>query len=509
MLPTRVINVGQTDIFLETWKHASHGQSQKYAAFSHVWGGGLPLQTTRASFKQHQRCIHLRKLPQSFKDAVHVTRSLGIQYLWIDALCIIQDSIEDWEMECAKMADIFRNSDITIAAPDAMNSDAGFLHKRHIPSVRLPYLDLKGKPSGYMSARPQELINELHYSNDVPLNSRAWAFQEKLLSRRTLYYGNRQLYWECDTAAYHESSGTYDTRRGGLRVRDDLFSGKCDATTWYWVVEDYSGRLLTRSQDKLPALSGLASEFQRKTGFDYLAGLWREDLIRGLTWEISDTNGANYAPKPEVYCGPSWSWAAAGGVWYERSREFDEEADIIDVNVIPAGLDRFGSVSAASLTLSGRLKMAVARNSFSDLSVSRKERGNSRVWKLFDLSSAKEEIGRCIFDSNDPVLPTPANLEMNVWCLCLGQWKVAPHGCIRTSVALALIPVKRTQPEVVSRCPSPIHSSSSPGPFARYQRVGSARICVDSPNFKRPSRASIDAGPDWFEGCARAAVTIV
>ncbi|KAL9112209.1 MAG: hypothetical protein Q9187_007813, partial [Circinaria calcarea] len=228
VLPTRIINVGQTDLFLETSILASSGQSRKYAAFSHVWGGGLPLQTTKATSEQHQHFIPLGKLPQSFKDAVHVTRSLGIQYLWIDALCIIQDSTEDWEMECAKMADIFRNSNITIAAPDAVNSDASFLHKRHIPSVRLPYLDLKGKPSGCISVHPRELIDELHYSNDVPLNSRAWAFQQKLLSRRTLYYGNRQNYWECGTAAYHESSGTYDTRRGAPRARDNLLGGDCE-----------------------------------------------------------------------------------------------------------------------------------------------------------------------------------------------------------------------------------------------------------------------------------------
>ena len=75
------------------------------------------------------------------------------------------------------MTDIFRNSDNTIAAPDAMNSDVGVLHKRRVPSVRLPYPGSKAEPYSYMSVRLQELINELHYGNDIPLNSRAWVFR--------------------------------------------------------------------------------------------------------------------------------------------------------------------------------------------------------------------------------------------------------------------------------------------------------------------------------------------
>ena len=510
-MPTRVVDVGQNVLFLETSMLTSSGPNRKYAAFSHVWGVGSPLRTTKATFEEHQRSIPFGKLPQSFQDAVYVTRRHGIQYLWIDALCIIQDSIEDWEIECAKMADIFRNSHLTIAAPDAINSNAGFLHERHIPSVRLPYLGLNGEPSGYMSARPQELINELHYSNDVPLTFRAWAFQEKLLSCRTLYYGNRQIYWECDTAAHYESAGPYDTRRGGLRVRDNLLSGDCDAVVWYWVVEEYSGRLLTRPQDKLPALSGLASKFQRKTGFHYLAGLWQEDLIRGLSWEMSEADDARWAPKPNVYCAPSWSWASVDGdVWYERSRELDVDANMINANVILAGLDQLGRVSSGSLTLSGRLKMAVARRPPSDSSISSEERGESRSWKLYDPSAVNEEIGRCIFDSNDLFLQKQSTVEKAVWCLCLGHWKTGRHDWMKISVALALHPIKGIQSEVVPKSPN-LNATDlplSPGPPCRYERIGSARICIDLPHGKKPSHASMNSRPDWFNGCEKTVVTI-
>lgn len=79
---------------------------------------------TKASWAKLTVNIFLSDLPPLFQDAIIITRQLGLRYLWIDSLCIIQDSLRDWETEAAKMASIYQNSYVTISATDASNGSA-------------------------------------------------------------------------------------------------------------------------------------------------------------------------------------------------------------------------------------------------------------------------------------------------------------------------------------------------------------------------------------------------
>lgn len=418
-LPTRVLDLGtktQTkDVFLYI---SDIHETGEYAALSYVWGSRLPLRTTMANLETHRKGIGIDQLPKTFRDAVTVARFLGIQYLWIDALCIIQDNPEDWAVHCVGMRNIFKNSYVTIAAADSPNADTGFLNDRapkvQVKTCRIPYIDSGDNVAGTMSLRLSTRGNELHTSEVVPLTTRAWVLQEKLLSNRILYYGDLQMYWDCNTASYHESKGIFNTRKGRNRIKDELQSDRCDVKTWYWLIEDYTARNLTIAQDKLPALSGLAQEFQRKTGFSYVAGLWKEDLFRGLTWEMSRAEGAVVRRKPTVYCGPSWSWCSTDGdVFFEKDYTLVPHATVIDINIeIEHVMDPFGRLRSAELMLFGRLKKAVARSRLD---------GGKVEWSLSGNSPEEEQIGRCNFDDVTYETNTPPDLDRPIWCFLLGD----------------------------------------------------------------------------------------
>ena len=113
-LPTRVVDVGLQDDVVKLIE--PEGATGRYFCLSHCWGLEQIITTTRANLQVHKREIPLNLLPQTFRDAVLLTRRLGIAYIWIDYLCIVQDDNNDWKVESGKMERIYRNAHLTIAA---------------------------------------------------------------------------------------------------------------------------------------------------------------------------------------------------------------------------------------------------------------------------------------------------------------------------------------------------------------------------------------------------------
>jgi len=144
MLPGPEQMLGQHDNWRDLFQaeslnllQTSRGQRGRYAALSYCWGDSLPLETTTTNLQAHESAIGFEKLPQTLQDAVMVVRYLGIRYVWIDCLCILQDSKADWEREAARMADIYSNAYLTLAASRAKHCGEGFLGTRNIdPSLR-------------------------------------------------------------------------------------------------------------------------------------------------------------------------------------------------------------------------------------------------------------------------------------------------------------------------------------------------------------------------------------
>lgn len=199
-LPTRVLQMlGSEKIRLFLLKVGEVGQ---YACLSHCWGKGRSmLRTKKATYKLHQEEIVWRSLPPTFQDAVEVTRHLGIEVLWIDSLCIIQDNVDDWRCEGSKLASTYANSFITLAASASHHSGEGLCHT---------LLDEKSEMRRHADEVPYDIYHrkvpnhDQYLASTMPLMKRVWFFQERALSSGIAHFGDTELYWECRAEQYCE-----------------------------------------------------------------------------------------------------------------------------------------------------------------------------------------------------------------------------------------------------------------------------------------------------------------
>lgn len=187
LLPTRSLYVGSvdSDVVKLTETCSLRG---KWAALSHCWGSRQPIQTTHKNLQKNKEGILLSLLPATFRDAVQVTRALGLDYLWIDSLCIIQDDANDWDKEAPRMGQVYEHADIVIVAAWAENAGQGCFTNLtpENPIVDLPYY--KG---GMKSGRVFATTQQYSFLDTRPLCNRAWTIQERVLSRRAIYYTKR------------------------------------------------------------------------------------------------------------------------------------------------------------------------------------------------------------------------------------------------------------------------------------------------------------------------------
>lgn len=211
-LPTRVLYVGDLedpdyDSDLVRLVCAPNTRRQEYIALSHCWGNLSDEEkkaycTTRYNIRRRLKGFSLSELPKTFRDAVEVTRELGMLYLWIDSLCIVQygDDNQDWKRESKKMEAVFSGAYCTIAATAANDSNTGFL-KRHSRTQHVYVLDSLGREF-YISTDMDDFDNDV---DNAKLNTRAWVMQEAVLSRRTIHFSANQTYWECGKGVYCEN----------------------------------------------------------------------------------------------------------------------------------------------------------------------------------------------------------------------------------------------------------------------------------------------------------------
>lgn len=228
-LPTRVIDVGTSETAPHLRLHESKGEKAPYTTLSHCWGGLIPAITTEANRTVRTDTLAFGDLPQNFRDAIQVTRTLGIRYLWIDSLCIVQDSKADWLCEARKMASTYAGAAVVISALDSPSSTAGFLNQRRAPVAPL------NDEYAIQKVYPQ-LFSYLH---TCPLVGRGWCMQERLLAPAILHFGREQLFWEC---------------RAGFRCEDQLeFSGKSqhDITAKFIAIRSRIGATAARGDTAL------------------------------------------------------------------------------------------------------------------------------------------------------------------------------------------------------------------------------------------------------------------
>ncbi len=205
-MPTRLLHVADTDNLRlvsvgDIAKPHDSGASIRtngYIALSHCWGktdpGKVPPYCTTKSNRTSREIIGFKAtdLPRTFQDAIETVRGLGLQYLWIDSLCIIQDDEQDWERESSAWKDAYASAYCTLAATSAIDSFAGFLERK----VNNEYICVRddSDQQSYVRIGIADFDEEVEKAE---LNKRAWVLQERLLSCRTIHFGAKQAYWEC------------------------------------------------------------------------------------------------------------------------------------------------------------------------------------------------------------------------------------------------------------------------------------------------------------------------
>ncbi|KAI4859896.1 heterokaryon incompatibility protein-domain-containing protein [Hypoxylon rubiginosum] len=293
-LPTRVLYIGSIDDgsvrLVET-----RNPSGRWAALSHCWGDKQPIYTTRANLQRHRKGIPLSDLPRTFRDAVAITRSLGLDYLWVDTLCIVQRDPDDWKREAPKMGQVYEQAEIVIAAAGSSNAYQGCFSVVQVePLVELPYIK-NGVIAGQLFA-VKELVRPNSRNVFRPLSGRAWTIQERVLARRTLYYTENGIWWNC------RHFGATCFRHDGFSFEDIQLTPR--QQSWTGLLTQYLNCALSISTDNLQAIDGIAGRMACRRPDRYYHGCWMNDLPEQLIWY-----GKSPRP-PELKARPSRSWSS-------------------------------------------------------------------------------------------------------------------------------------------------------------------------------------------------------
>lgn len=198
-IPTRLLDVGAagSDSVRLVEKTPGDNGPRRYLALSHRWG---PPEQHRAfctftnNIQQFKDRIRLADLPKTFGDAVQVTRSLGVRYLWIDSLCIIQDDARDWDAESKLMEQVFSSAYITLSASCSRGTSDGFLKPRRDRQIVTARVQGEDQALYYICDAIDDFRQDV---DEGELSRRAWVLQERALSRRSIYFSQTQTYWEC------------------------------------------------------------------------------------------------------------------------------------------------------------------------------------------------------------------------------------------------------------------------------------------------------------------------
>lgn len=353
-LPTRLLDLEGPDpdyIKLIPTEQISqstgHPKRIPYAALTYCWGdNNNTLQTTPSKLQQHLSAIQIADLPRTLRENIWVVRDLGLRYLWIDALCIVQreaniidnEAVDndkansEWQHESARMHLVYGNAFLTIVAASASSSDEGlFMHRDPVPRYKF-----------WWNACGLNANTPLH---EEPISKRAWVLQEWILSPRLMVFSRFGIQFYC--RKFVDPTGAATNSR---------YWGRFDV--WHTLVSDYCSRDAADSRDKLPASSGLAQMYAKKeklSGKDYLAGLWRNTLLGDLLW--FHTGKPSRLPTPKnrgrkTDRAPTWSWASIdGNVEFNFTRPCPD-VTIKDCHVeLTVSNDFFGQVKSGVLLI--------------------------------------------------------------------------------------------------------------------------------------------------------------
>ncbi|KAH6980813.1 heterokaryon incompatibility protein-domain-containing protein [Ilyonectria sp. MPI-CAGE-AT-0026] len=389
-LPRRLLHVGKKDSLRLVLSVNQPISTMRYATLSHCWGGTSPVHTSRSTLAAFEASIPEDSLPKTFLDAIKIARYLDIPYLWIDSLCIVQDDIEDWQQEAAKMQHVYSGSSLTIAATDAENSTGGCLPTTAdlscapIDPLTWPHGEVsllhpttqpttsRRSPNGshVISFDVPELRSHMmvHVQAGTPwsvqrakhLSSRGWVFQEQLLSNRIVHCMQEEIHWQCRQIYKTQAGQSIDDEK--LREGRDNFyhlPSKRRERMWCDWMEEYSTRDFSFDNDRLPALTGIVDHYTKTTGHSHLLGLWRETFARDLLWLRSGDIKGSSCPRS-----PSWTWLSCNApimidqftISMVDAEPKEDHVVLLEDEVIWTGLPMTSTIQSSRLVIRGPLQ---------------------------------------------------------------------------------------------------------------------------------------------------------
>jgi len=374
-LPTRVIDTGGNRVQL----HISSGEIERYICLSHCWKKFPMIKTLTSNIEAHKSEITWQQLPKTFQNAISFTRKLGIRYLWIDSLCIVQDDTLDWHIESATMGSIYQSAFLTIMATKSEDGSGGLYanlpetHQTRTLNITIQPTSQEPNPREqtiHARLEPKHFLDAKAHA--TPAMLRGWILQERLLSMRVLHFGAEEPSWECcETSACqclfsHDMSFAAKQLTHNMTVWKSMDLPELEAS-WQKLVEEYCRLELSEHKDIFPAISGMVSQFQTVRKSEYVAGMWRDNLLHDLLWATEGTlestpgrprykgDGAMATP----WRAPSWSWASSragrgnGVRYYHHGRpriiHIGDKLDgprcrVVDVRCEPVGSDPMGEL---------------------------------------------------------------------------------------------------------------------------------------------------------------------
>jgi hypothetical protein len=353
-VPTRLIKISgppdQLQLKIVCRDDLEEHDVSRYVALSYCWGGDQTNKLTQENYGLYKKNIAWETLPKTIQDAAKTAQALGFQYIWIDSMCIVQNSKEDKEAEINQMTKVYAHATLTVVNSRGDRVTEGFLHPRTLPfgTTSIQFRTTDGQT--------QRLIllfeNALDSEESVAVNTRGWTLQEYLLSRRRLIIGTWSTEWHCRRKdKIHTDGWARSTREGpstglpyhsdgegwaghgpfGSKEAESVYSssfinaamffsvnpgyppGQMNKVSvsfsWNAIVTSYSKRSVTESKDRILAISGIAERFGNLIPGRYLAGIWENMMPSCLYWY----KFGRPVDRPVKYRGPSWSWISIDG----------------------------------------------------------------------------------------------------------------------------------------------------------------------------------------------------
>ncbi|KAF6220992.1 hypothetical protein HO133_002673 [Letharia lupina] len=367
-LPTRLLDVrhaSKTSVLrLGSSREVSDAlpKEKRYITLSHCWGKWgskeMPVLTSANERDRHEIGISIEKIPQTFRDAITVAQWFQVRWLWIDSLCIIQDSDADWRREASLMDRVYKQGYFNISADWNADARDGLFNPRS--PMRVQPLTIELPEIGQTIQLTVDERDMFDWVNTAPLSQRAWVFQERHLARRIFHFTEREMFWECCSKAPYFASETFPNgaprfyNKRNMLLKDSTITPLRPAIEihelWGDLCEMYSEKKLSNPTDKLVAISGLAKEFQKLLPDDiYFSGMWWSTFPLCLRWK-----SRGRPIQEELLEAPSWSWASIDGEVKLNTRVFPESS-----SSPPSNLERHqyyrGVINIQNGPLSGEL----------------------------------------------------------------------------------------------------------------------------------------------------------